>query len=591
GKDNDDASKTAANGQNKGYLDLKNSFDTLMEKDNNLEEGDVGSSHNVDVVDKNENSKGGNEEEKSKDQGNFWERFKASKKASSSKPKSDYDDDSDEDEVYFPQEEYTSGMGGGFSLDEEDLDGFDGYEAHAYDLPKKIQTFCDDFDIRLNRYVLSSLHVYWASMFILPVFVCNSIDKMLKNFIWSKTDSSKGIASVVWKDVCRPKEQGGLGLKSLKVMNHSLMVKHLWNIASKKDSLWVKWLNAYRIKGNYVWNMKFKKNFSWNLKQILSLRDSIRRNVRYKIGNGKGCFIWYDRWHSNGPLSRLISDHVVKSNGFDLNAKVADFIGEAGWNWPSGWIVSFKDVVDVPVPVLDQNSVDKALCGFAQGLWNKLKLMCRLDDLLCIWAEVISGITLRNANNALWSIIQRLVFAAAVYFVWQECNFRLFRKIERTADRVFDIIVDTVRLRLMGLNIKRSYEVDKAAAIWNLTIKDVGVQGVSSVNIGGMGGIEEYSFGEVGWGGSGFQFWVGVIREYKVEKSNDPVLTHRVWGIRVFRMCSDKRRLSRISLVDSGFVRISPREGCKSGLDVTPRQGGNARRKQEWISSQHTVSI
>ncbi|GJW97173.1 hypothetical protein Tco_0178981, partial [Tanacetum coccineum] len=26
-------------------------------------------------------------------------------------------------------------------------------------------------------------------------------------------------------------------------------------------------------------------------------------------------------------------------------------------------------------------------------------------------------------------------------------------------------------------------------------------------------------------------------------------------------------------------------------LHVTPRQGGNARRKQEWISSQHMVSI
>ncbi|GJZ00107.1 hypothetical protein Tco_0517536 [Tanacetum coccineum] len=50
----DDASKTAANGQKKGSLDLKNSFDTLMENDNNLEEGDVGSSQNVDGVDKNE---------------------------------------------------------------------------------------------------------------------------------------------------------------------------------------------------------------------------------------------------------------------------------------------------------------------------------------------------------------------------------------------------------------------------------------------------------------------------------------------------------------------------------------------------------
>ncbi|GKD70126.1 hypothetical protein Tco_1324216, partial [Tanacetum coccineum] len=29
----------------------------------------------------------------------------------------------------------------------------------------------------------------------------------------------------------------------------------------------------------------------------------------------------------------------------------------------------------------------------------------------------------------------------------------------------------------------------------------------------------------------------------------------------------------------------------KAKPDVTPRQGGNARRKQEWISSQHTVSL
>ncbi|GKD35899.1 hypothetical protein Tco_1251408, partial [Tanacetum coccineum] len=63
--------------------------------------------------------------------------------------------------------------------------------------------------------------------------------------------------------------------------------------------------------------------------------------------------------------------------------------------------------------------------------------------------------------------------------------------IERTADRVFDIIVDTVRLRLMGLNIKQSYEVDKAAAIWNLTIKDVGVQGGSSIKYGFNDGITQ----------------------------------------------------------------------------------------------------
>ncbi|GJS48870.1 RNA-directed DNA polymerase, eukaryota, reverse transcriptase zinc-binding domain protein [Tanacetum coccineum] len=578
--------------------------------------------------------------------------------------------------------------------------------------------------LQLVASVLSSLHVYWASMFMLPVSICDSIDKLFKNFIWGKSESSSGIASVSWKDVCRPKNQGGLGLKSLRVMNCALMVKHLWYIASRKESLWVKWLNVYKLKGECLWDMKVRDSFSWNLKQILKLRDSVRKFIGYKIGNGIDCFVWYDRWHSNGPLCRLISNHIISSCGFDLNAKVADLICGNNWIWPIEWSELFSEVIDVPVPVLSSDSVDKALwfnkkneevqfsvkeawkvlridgpevmwhkhvwfsqciprhafilwmalkgrlktqdrisrwigadnmvcpfcksckdshshlffqCGFAQGVWDRLKLMSRLEDLSYVWAEIVSGISVRKANNTLWSIIQRLVFGAlvfgalvfgalvfgaAVYFIWQERNFRLFRSVERPADKVYDIIVDTVRLRLLGLKIKRSHEVEKAAAIWKIPIKGVGeksgygvMYGVNDdVLYGAFLGLDLWiiawerrllfsvpvlvitpCFGEVGLGGFGFHIWDGVIRECRVDLSNVPVLTHRIcrvrwfflslrdsqsflyivydltWvissvllgsgGIRGVRLCSDKRRLSRLPLVDSGFVRISPWEG------------------------------
>ncbi|GKC54099.1 hypothetical protein Tco_1076844, partial [Tanacetum coccineum] len=63
---------------------------------------------------------------------------------------SDLEEDSDEDEVYFLNAEYTSGVGGGFSMDKDDLDCYDGYEAQVYDIPERLQTHCDDYDIRLN---------------------------------------------------------------------------------------------------------------------------------------------------------------------------------------------------------------------------------------------------------------------------------------------------------------------------------------------------------------------------------------------------------------------------------------------------------
>ncbi|GJW04780.1 RNA-directed DNA polymerase, eukaryota, reverse transcriptase zinc-binding domain protein [Tanacetum coccineum] len=325
--------------------------------------------------------------------------------------------------------------------------------------------------LQLVASVLSSLHVYWASMFMLPVSICDSIDKLFKNFIWGKSESSSGIASVSWKDVCRPKNQGGLGLKSC---------GHDWALL-----------------GECLWDMKVRDSFSWNLKQILKLRDSVRKFVGYKIGNGIDCFVWYDRWHSNGPLCRLISNHIISSCGFDLNAKVADLICENNWIWPIEWSELFSEVIDVPVPILCSDSYDKALwfnkkneeVQFSvkeawKGIWDRLKLMCRLEDLSYVWAEIVSGVFVRKANNTLWSIIQRLVFGAAVYFIWQEHNFRLFRSVERPADKVFDIIVDTVRLRLLGLKIKRSHEVEKAAAIWKIPIKGVGEKSGYGVKYG-----------------------------------------------------------------------------------------------------------
>ncbi|GKA98534.1 RNA-directed DNA polymerase, eukaryota, reverse transcriptase zinc-binding domain protein, partial [Tanacetum coccineum] len=443
--------------------------------------------------------------------------------------------------------------------------------------------------LQLVASVLSSLHVYWASMFMLPVSICDSIDKLFKNFIWGKSESSSGIASVSWKDVCRPKNQGGLGLKSLRVMNCGLMVKHLWYIASRKESL-------------------------------------------------------------------LISNHIISSCGFDLNAKVADLICENNWIWPFEWSELFSEVIDVPVPVLSSDSVDKVLwfnkkneevqfsvkvawkvlrndgpeIGFPDGLVLITWSVHFVKAAKTLTVTFFSNAVLLRANNTLWSIIQRLVFGAAVYFIWQERNFRLFRSVERPADKVFDIIVDTVRLRLLGLKIKRSHEVDKAAAIWKIPIKGVGEKsgygvkyGVNDdVLYGAFLGLELWiiawerrllfsvlvlvitpCFGEVGWGGFGFHIWDGVIRECRVEKSNVPVLTHRIcrvrwfflslrdsqsflyivygltWvisfvplgsgGIRGVRLCSDKRRLSRLPLVDSGFVRINLWEGCKPGLDVS----------------------
>ncbi|GKC79019.1 zinc knuckle CX2CX4HX4C containing protein, partial [Tanacetum coccineum] len=79
-----------------------------------------------------------------------WERFKKVKKTSI------IDSESDKDEVYSPdyhKSKYVASTSGEFTLEDDDLDCYDGYEAQLYDIPDEMQKFCDNYDIRLKSRV------------------------------------------------------------------------------------------------------------------------------------------------------------------------------------------------------------------------------------------------------------------------------------------------------------------------------------------------------------------------------------------------------------------------------------------------------
>ena len=123
---------------------------------------------------------------------------------------------------------------------------------------------------QLIAYVLSSMQLLWASMFLIPKSTVNDIEKVFKGFLWCQGELTRGKAKIAWKKVCRPKIQGGLGLKSLSIWNETLLIKHIWNLATKKDSLWVKWMNSVKLKGKSIWNVDRNYSDSWMWSNLLN---------------------------------------------------------------------------------------------------------------------------------------------------------------------------------------------------------------------------------------------------------------------------------------------------------------------------------
>ncbi|GKA07176.1 hypothetical protein Tco_0686400 [Tanacetum coccineum] len=63
---------------------------------------------------------------------------------------------------------------------------------------------------------------------------------------------------------------------------------------------------------------------------------------------------------------------------------------------------------------------------------------------------------------------RRILFAASSYFVWIKRNNRLFKKIRRSSKEVQDIIMVTVRLKLISFRFKNTANVDHLLARWKM---------------------------------------------------------------------------------------------------------------------------
>ena len=156
--------------------------------------------------------------------------------------------------------------------------------------------------LQLISSVLYSIQTYWCSMFIIPKFTCYKIEQIFSGFLWSGTDVNARRAKVGWKSLCLPKEEGGIGLRRVKDWNDATIMKHIWNLFYRKDSIWVAWVREVLLRQGSVWNARIPSRCSWSWRKILQLRDRVRPYIRHRICNGGRTFLWHDFWNPLGPL-------------------------------------------------------------------------------------------------------------------------------------------------------------------------------------------------------------------------------------------------------------------------------------------------
>ncbi|GKA14485.1 RNA-directed DNA polymerase, eukaryota, reverse transcriptase zinc-binding domain protein [Tanacetum coccineum] len=195
--------------------------------------------------------------------------------------------------------------------------------------------------IQLIASVLSAMQQYWASVFMLPDTVIKELDQLFKRFLWNAGNSAKGKARVAWHLVCRPKEQGGLGIKPIKKWNEVLIINQLKKLIEKKDSLWVK------LEMENLFQLGMINGFH---KAIFDARMSDKECLADIIHEGK--WMWPPEWNVTFPQVRsikipMLNDRLDGVKWLDKNNQVCKFSTKNVWltlrdDWPK---VDWKHIV------------------------------------------------------------------------------------------------------------------------------------------------------------------------------------------------------------------------------------------------------
>ncbi|GJR07706.1 putative RNA-directed DNA polymerase [Tanacetum coccineum] len=356
------------------------------------------------------------------------------------------------------------------------------------------------------------------------------LEKLMSGFLWCQGEMKRGKAKVAWESILSGKES--LWVKWIHVYKLNGRSFWDIPIRGNISWGWRKILHVRQLVrplfrshiGNG--NLTFARHDHWSsvgpLSKIVSNRDiysaGFHLNAKVKDICDSGTWSWPLDWYAKYPLLTNVvaptlndlPDRITLCNMDNLDvdfsvATVWDSIRprsiEVDWFhvvWFSHhipryaihlWLVikrklkthdllrpwdlcnnHYMNQLVCPLCEVQPDSHDHLFfgCRFSSWVWDNLKpLLCipnvpsALDDIVAFLIPVAKMKSIR-------SVVCKLVFSAACYFLWQERNYRIFKKKKRSKDKILELIKSNVRLKLLTCSFKKTPNVQMLAHIWKL---------------------------------------------------------------------------------------------------------------------------
>ncbi|XP_026411017.1 uncharacterized protein LOC113306274 [Papaver somniferum] len=315
--------------------------------------------------------------------------------------------------------------------------------------------------ILLIKAVLSSMLVFWTACFVLPKKTIKALNTIFRNFLWACIDLTYKHPSVNWTIIFMSFKEGGLGIRCIATTNTTANLRHIWDIVSKKDTIWVNWVYKNLIKNKYFWYLKTPSDRSWCWRRILVHREAARQFILHLIGNGNGTKLWKDRWLPYDTLYNHFSPQLAYDSYHHIDATVSSCLTNVQWSLSpniSNDLTNFTEAMhEVKTdPLLEDRLVWTTSKNgeFSTIIWNILLRKLGLRGIRHTDLDQQIGWCVQNLKgNKDVGIIRKLTYNAFIYHIWWERNRRIFTQKSLTHELVYDKIIEEVEIKLFDTAI------------------------------------------------------------------------------------------------------------------------------------------
>ena len=179
---------------------------------------------------------------------------------------------------------------------------------------------------------------------------------------WGQRGDLRKIHWVKWQDLCKSKNQGGIGFKDLALYNDALLAKQTWRLLHDTQSFFHRVFKAKFFPNSMVLEAKCPSSATHAWKSTIKGRDVIIRGGLWCIGFGFSVQVWGDNWLPKSRCPKVISPMAEGC----ATLRVGDFIDQENRIWK-------------------EDLIDRVFYDFEASTIKNIPLCRSLQDDILIW--------------------------------------------------------------------------------------------------------------------------------------------------------------------------------------------------------------